>query len=58
MLYQFLLYSKVHSYTHIYIHSLSYIIFHHGLSQEIGVHKELLSNKLKFRLMRGLLERP
>ena len=37
MLCQFLLYSKVtqsHTHTHIYIHSLSYIIFYHSLSQE------------------------
>ena len=35
MLCQFLLYSKVTP-THIYIHSLSCVIFHHGLSQETG----------------------
>ena len=35
MLCQFLLYSKV-TQSHIYIHSLSYIIFHYGLSQETG----------------------
>ena len=32
---QFLLYSKVIQ-TYIYTHSLSYIIFHHGLFQETG----------------------
>ena len=35
MLYKFLLYSKV-ILLHIYIHSFSYTIFHHGLSQEPG----------------------
>ena len=35
MLYHFLLYSKV-TQLYIYIQSLSYIIFHHGLSRETG----------------------
>ena len=35
MLCQFLLYSKV-TFSYIHIHSLSYTIFHDGLSQEIG----------------------
>ena len=35
MLWQFLLYSKV-TQSCIYIYSFSHIIFHHGLSQEIG----------------------
>ena len=40
---QFLLYSKV-TQSYIYIHYLSYIIFHHGLSQETGYSKTLLLN--------------
>ena len=35
MLFQFLLYRRV-TQSYIYIHSVSYIIFHHGLSQETG----------------------